>query len=720
MNKFKSLRMEFTLILVVFVIIALATSTLFIRSSVNTMVINTEDVIKTEGKKIADVFSDTLVEESLISSEQQLAVLNDVLENYFAIPELAVNIMINDYAVKAAGADLSPELEERSRQTLANVREQSDTAVMFLYMGYADKRTFTATGWETPDYDPTSRPWYQAAVANPGELIWTAPYVDFATGALVITAAHTVEDDNGDIVGVIGADVSLASLQDMLNAYSVGETGYVIATDSTGIVLNHPADVGVTDPEEFQIVGKEIPIPELKTYVDSDNRSVTRINYVYNDDDKIAVLKKVDGIDATIMAMFSKSDVIALADESRNNFELFRVDLQNYIETTQDRTIQNVILISLGLMVVLGGLGYIYSNKVARPIASLTNDMQTISSGDFKSSIETKANSKEIHQAIEGLRSLKTSLGNIVLDVIALSDEIHSSTEELIHSGRDLSESSRSVTAAVGEIAQGATSQASDTEESARAMGSLSTVIQSLIEFNEVQTNQTATMNASSEKGLQAISTLDTKTNETIGILKETNDKTNELVSVVGQITGITETINSIAEQTNLLALNASIEAARAGEAGRGFAVVADEIRKLAEETSHSTGRIAQMIEQIENTSDEVVTAISSLERISAEQIDANRNVIDEFDGIKNGLEEMISMIDDSSSKVHEIDAGKTDVIEKIDNIVAITEETAAAAEEVNASIDNQDESIQYVLDLSTELSNKADRLSDQLKKFKV
>jgi methyl-accepting chemotaxis protein len=251
-------------------------------------------------------------------------------------------------------------------------------------------------------------------------------------------------------------------------------------------------------------------------------------------------------------------------------------------------------------------------------------------------------------------------------------------------------------------------------------MGSLSTVIQSLIEFNEVQTNQTATMNASSEKGLQAISTLDAKTNETIGILKETNDKTNELVSVVGQITGITETINSIAEQTNLLALNASIEAARAGEAGRGFAVVADEIRKLAEETSHSTGRIAQMIEQIENTSDEVVTAISSLERISAEQIDANRNVIDEFDGIKNGLEEMISMIDDSSSKVHEIDAGKTDVIEKIDNIVAITEETAAAAEEVNASIDNQDESIQYVLDLSTELSNKADRLSDQLKKFKV
>ncbi len=720
MKKIKSLRMEFTLIIVVFVVIALATSTVFIRSSVIDMVNNTETVIKSEGQRIADVFSDTLIEESLLSSEQQLAVLNDVLENYFSIPELAVNVMINDFFIKAAGKDTSPDLEEHARLMLSNVREQSDTAVMFLYMGYADKRTFTATGWETPEYDPTSRPWYQDAVANKGQLVWTAPYIDFATGTLVMTAAHTVEDDQGDIVGVIGADVSLGSLQEMLNAYKVGETGYVVATDASGIVLNHPADVGVTDPDQYKIVGKDLPIPELKAYVDGSSSDMKRISYVYDGDDKIAVIQKVDGINASIMAMFSKSDVLALADASRSNFEEFRVGLQKYIETKQENTVQNIIYISLGLMVVLGAVGYLYSNKVAKPIASLTDDMKTISNGDFKSDIGTKANSREIYEAVEGMKTLKQSLGNIVLDVITLSDDIQKSTSELSQSGRELSESSKSVTSAVSEIAQGATSQASDTEESARAMGSLSTVIQSLIEFNEVQINQTSTMNKSSEKGLVAISTLDTKTNETIGILKETNDKTTELVSVVGQITGITETINSIAEQTNLLALNASIEAARAGEAGRGFAVVADEIRKLAEETSHSTGRIAQMIELIENTSDEVVTAISSLEKISEEQINANRNVIDEFDGIKNGLEEMISMIDASSKKVHEIDSGKTDVIEKIDNIVAITEETAAAAEEVNASIDHQDESIQYVLDLSSELSHKADRLSEQLRKFNV
>ncbi len=101
---------------------------------------------------------------------------------------------------------------------------------------------------------------------------------------------------------------------------------------------------------------------------------------------------------------------------------------------------------------------------------------------------------------------MRKSLGQIVKDVITLADDIHISTEELKHSGVDLSESSKNVTMAISEIAQGATDQATDSEQSATAMNDLSHVIESLIEFNDVQINQTTTMNKSNEKGLEAVS----------------------------------------------------------------------------------------------------------------------------------------------------------------------------------------------------------------------
>lgn len=88
---------------------------------------------------------------------------------------------------------------------------------------------------------------------------------------------------------------------------------------------------------------------------------------------------------------------------------------------------------------------------------------------------------------------------------------------------------------------------------------------------------------------------------------KSINVQVDSLNNSISDVKLAVNNIASITKEVRILALNATIEAARAGEAGRGFQVVANEVKNLAASTAEATQNIAEAIETLAASIDNIV-----------------------------------------------------------------------------------------------------------------
>ena len=188
--------------------------------------------------------------------------------------------------------------------------------------------------------------------------------------------------------------------------------------------------------------------------------------------------------------------------------------------------------------------------------------------------------------------------------------------------------------------------------------------------------------------------------------LKVLVEQTSQTVRVLGssarEIGQITEMITAITQQTNLLALNAAIEAARAGDSGRGFAVVASEVRRLAEQSAGATKNIAGLVKKIQAETDQAIEAIGA----SFAQVDKGAAIAgtlgSSFDDIMQAIghaQSQTMIITTEAAKqtdlcqsalaavanIHEMADANT---QNIQEIAAVSQEQAAASQDITHSID--------------------------------
>ena len=243
----------------------------------------------------------------------------------------------------------------------------------------------------------------------------------------------------------------------------------------------------------------------------------------------------------------------------------------------------------------------------------------------------------------------KDEVGDVAKATVALTDAVTDAVRALQAHGKELFETSENladisnqtlqnvnqVESAVQDIADGATSQANETEKATSSVVEIGGQIQ---DASSVASSIMATsekMNQASRNVSEVIDKLTGIGEQTAKAIDKIYEQTNTTNASATKIKQATEIITSIAEETNLLSLNASIEAARAGEQGKGFAVVASQIQKLAEQSSDSARQIDAVIATLIEDSDEAVRTMADVKEVMQQQTEYVQETGDIFDEVR-------------------------------------------------------------------------------------
>ncbi|OPY37077.1 MAG: hybrid sensory histidine kinase BarA [Methanoregula sp. PtaU1.Bin051] len=86
-------------------------------------------------------------------------------------------------------------------------------------------------------YDPRERPWYILAKEHPGQVVVTEPYRAVTTPDVNIGIVTTLQEPDGTIYGVVGADITLVNLTDYISTVGSVDGGDMILVDRKGTIL---------------------------------------------------------------------------------------------------------------------------------------------------------------------------------------------------------------------------------------------------------------------------------------------------------------------------------------------------------------------------------------------------------------------------------------------------------------------------------------------------
>jgi len=344
----------------------------------------------------------------------------------------------------------------------------------------------------------------------------------------------------GQFYGVVGINLNLQPLQEIVHSRSVFTQGFAAVISNEYQLIAHP---------KADFIGKDMKVLKISHADDVNNSIKEGTTYHYIDrkstDNLLRCFTpvKMEGISSNPWSVMVEVPMKEVNANSRSILIIF-------------------IIIGIFCTIAISILVYFISNNITRPIIQSVEFAKQIAGGELGASIEEYTRNDEIGVLINALRGM--------------SDKLQEMLTSISDGARNIVEASAHISETSQQLSLGANEQAASFEELSSTMEEMASNIQQ----NTDNAQQAERMSVIIRNGIH-----------------EVTERAKKAYDANKVISDKIKIINDIAFQTNILALNAAVEAARAGEHGKGFAVVAAEVRKLAEHSKQAADEIISLAE---------------------------------------------------------------------------------------------------------------------------
>ncbi len=426
-----------------------------------------------------------------------------------------------------------------------------------------------------------------------------------------------------------------------------------------------------------------------------------------NASDARRVAARIDGVLNDVHTMNKRAE------------EAYKQNLENTADNVQ-WIITSALVAALTLIVIAVFLNIGLTRSIVTPIKSLSYRAKQIAEGNLAVERMDIQRKDEIGGLNESFNQMTDQLISLIKEISHVSSQVETFSIQLDDENKKLMESANQVSVSTDEMANGSQAISEDLQHGV-------SLIEKMDQHGRKNFERSQTVIQSTEDAIEAVDSGKHTLTETKTAIEKNTHATRQIEQSAGEFTqyaseisAMAKTVSDIADQTNLLSLNAAIEAARAGEAGKGFAVVADEIRKLADESSTATRQIFDMVSHIERGIQSISQTVKEGVELSLQQQDAMDKTSHSFEDIElkaQHIKQEMAVLNDQIVQSTELGG---QVLNSIENISAVVEETAAGSEEISASANEQLQSFHQMNKQVEELMSMTARLNETVHRFKL